>query len=215
MQVKIFDGLYAFLWQSYRENNCNAYFIDNGKRILIDPGHLHLLGHVENGLKDLKIRIPEVDVVIITHGHPDHLEGAAKFSKTSLLAMSGEEYLLLRQLAGAYMQCPEPDILLREGELQIGSHQFEVLVTPGHSPASLCLYWPQKKALFTGDVIFSQSIGRSDLPGGDGAQLKASIERLSRLDIDYLLPGHGEPVLGKESVRENFRAIMEYWFRYL
>jgi len=213
--MKICEGVHAFIWRSASENNCNAYLIENGKRILIDPGHAHLLRNVENGLDDLKIGISGVDVVIITHAHPDHLEGAERFVKTALLAMNGEEYELLRRLAGHYIQCPEPDVLLQEGDLVIGDLQFDVLVTPGHSPASICLYWPLRKALFTGDVVFSQSIGRSDLPGGDGARLKESIERLSQLDVEYLLPGHGEPVIGKAAVEENFRAIKEYWFQYL
>jgi hydroxyacylglutathione hydrolase len=213
--MKISDEIEAFIWRNYSENNCNAYLIANDKRILIDPGHAHLLRHVEDGLLKIKVDITDIDVVLVTHAHPDHFEGAAKLMKTALFAMSHEEYEILKQLAGHYMQCPEPDFLLQEGELVVGDEHFEVLVTPGHSPASICLYWPKRKALFTGDVVFRESIGRSDLPGGDGSRLKESIERLSHLDVEYLLPGHGEPVIGKAAVRKNFQAIKDYWFQYL
>ena len=90
-----------------------------------------------------------------------------------------------------------------------------MLVTPGHSPGSICLYWPDRKVLFTGDVVFNQSIGRTDLPGGSSGDLKKSIIRLSKLDVEYLLTGHGEMVTGREKVQENFHMIQDYWFNYL
>jgi glyoxylase-like metal-dependent hydrolase (beta-lactamase superfamily II) len=88
-------------------------------------------------------------------------------------------------------------------------------MTPGHSPGSLCLYWPDRKVLFTGDVVFFQGIGRTDLPGGNGTELKKSIQRISQLDTEYLLTGHGEILVGKEAIKENFQKIEAYWFNYL
>ena len=84
-----------------------------------------------------------------------------------------------------------PDILLQEGDLNVGDLRFQVIHTPGHSPGSVCLYWSDKKVLFTGDVVFNQGVGRTDLPGGNGQKLKQSILTISRLDVDYLLSGHG------------------------
>lgn len=214
--MNICEGIQAAIWRNPTENNCNAYLIESDRRILIDPGHAHLLRHVEIALQDAISDLSVIDMVLVTHGHPDHLEGAASLMKKSaLFAMGGTEYQILKKMAGRYIQCPEPDLFLREGELQIGDESFDVLETPGHSPASLCFYWPRRRALFTGDVVFNRSIGRSDLPGGNSAQLKKSIQRLAELDIEYLLPGHGEPVIGKAAVQENFQVIENYWFRYL
>ena len=108
-----------------------------------------------------------------------------------------------------------PDILLQEGELNVGDLKFQVVHTPGHSPGSVCLYWPDKKVLFTGDVVFNQGVGRMDLPGGNGQNLKQSIRTISRLDVDYLLSGHGDPVAGREHVNANFSDIERMWFSYL
>ena len=213
--MKICEDLHAAIWRNPQENNCNAYWIEKSKRILIDPGHANLLRHVEITMRETKTDLSGIDVVLVTHGHPDHLEGAGILKKSALFGMSAQEHDLIKKLAGRYIQCPEPDFFLKEGELIIGDVTFEVLETPGHSPSSLCFYWTEKKALFSGDVVFDRSIGRSDLPGGNGAELKKSIQRLAKLDIEFLLPGHGEPVIGKKAVEENFQAIADYWFRHL
>ena len=213
--MKVFDSLHAFIWQDHSDNNCNTYLIDADKKILIDPGHLHLFSPIERELKKLKITPDQIDVVIATHGHPDHLEAAGEFKKPTLFAMNQEEHALISELAAAYFKVPEADFFLTEGDLTIGKLDFQVLVTPGHSPGSICLYWPDRKVLFTGDVVFNQSIGRTDLPGGSSGDLKKSIIRLSKLDVEYLLTGHGEMVTGREKVQENFHMIQDYWFNYL
>ncbi len=213
--MKMFDGCHAFIWNHYSENNCNCYFIDGDKKILIDPGHEHLFRHVEDGLQRLGIGLKDIDLVVATHGHPDHLEGARKFGRPTLFAMNKEEYDYLCALAGHYYKVPEPDFFLAEGELLVGGESFQVISAPGHTPASVCLYSPAKQALFTGDVVFNQGIGRTDLPGGSGEMLKASIEKISGLEVEYLLPGHGDPVVGREAVQANFRGIRDYWYPYL
>ncbi|MBN1613376.1 MAG: MBL fold metallo-hydrolase [Deltaproteobacteria bacterium] len=213
--MKIFDGLYGFIWNDYSENNCNTYLIDGDRKILVDPGHRHLFGHVERQLKALNLSRDDIDVVIITHGHPDHQEAWEIFGNRTRMAISIEDHELLKKLAGHYFKVPEPDFFLREGDLTIGSHHFQVLLTPGHSPGSICLYWPERKALFAGDVVFNRGIGRTDLPGGNGDLLKESIRRISTLDIEYLLTGHGPIVKGADEVQLNFRMIEDQWFDYL
>jgi len=213
--MNIFKGLHAFIWQDYTENNCNTYLTDASKEILIDPGHAHLFDHVKNGMAALNISLDQIDVVIATHGHPDHLEAVRSFDKPTLFAMNMEEYQFISELAGDSVKIPRPDFFLKEGDLIIGDERFEVISTPGHSPGSICLYWRDKKALFTGDVIFNQGIGRTDLPGGDGSLLKESINRIKTLDVEYLLTGHGNIVEGREAIKANFQNIENYWFNYL
>ena len=219
--MKIRDHLHAFPWLNPTANNCNTYLIEGEKRILVDPGHHHLFAHVREGLSELSLTPLDIDVVIITHGHPDHMEGVKIFAKTAtLIAISGTELDFIKSVAPHYGEALgisgfEPEILLQEGDLKVGNLAFQVIKTPGHSPGSICLYWPEKKTLITGDVVFNQGVGRTDLPGGSGEELKKSIHALSLLETETLLPGHGEILSGRESVDANFRHIKRDWFPYL
>ena len=83
---------------------------------------------------------------------------------------------------------------------------------PGHSPGHVALYWPSKKALFAGDVVFSQNVGRTDFPGGDSRLLKESIRSLSKLDAEYMLAGHLGIVSGAKNVARNFQFVVDRVF---
>jgi hydroxyacylglutathione hydrolase len=219
--MKLSELLHAFVWRDPTANNANTYFISGSKKILIDPGHNHLFGNVKDHLSKLSITPQDIDLILLTHGHPDHVEAVRSFSNSqALIALHETELNFIKTLAPHYGVAMgitnfEPPLLLREGDLQVGDLRFQVIHAPGHSPGSICLYWPQEKALFTGDVIFYQGIGRTDLPGGDGQALKESIRRLSTLEVEHLLPGHGEVVSGAPLVKRNFSEVEHVWFQYI
>jgi hydroxyacylglutathione hydrolase len=218
------DNLYAYVWKG-NDNNCNSYifagvFNDN-KHIIIDPGHavtpyLHepaydvLSGEIsKDGLK-----AEDIGMIILTHAHPDHFGAAKKFKERSqaLIALHKEEEPAYKLLGGGQI-----DLYLEEGELKadkLVQSRLEIYHTPGHSPGEISVYWPAKKALAVGDVIFYRNTGRSDLPGGNPNLLKQSIDRLSELDVEYLLCGHpyDNPgvIQGKDAVRKNFAFIQEH-----
>ncbi|MCF8053002.1 MAG: MBL fold metallo-hydrolase [Desulfobacterales bacterium] len=222
--MELTPNMHAFLWTSPRINNCNTYLIrSKEKNILIDPGHAAYFDHVREGLSRLSLPLGDIDLVIGTHAHPDHIEAVQLFEGTqALFAMHTAEWELVQEMAPfleASMNIDlarfTPDFFLTEGELKIGEARLDVYHTPGHSPGAVTLYWPEQKALFAGDLIFKDGLGRSDLPGGSGSQLKDSIRRMAELDADWLLPGHGEIVSGEAAVKANFEQVERVWFGYI
>jgi len=213
--MNVVDSLHAFIWRDMTTNNCNSFFIDGPVKVLIDPGHRHLFEHVRKGLGELNLSLEDIDVVMITHGHPDHFEAVQEFPDATLLAMAQEEFEFIKKATGNYYKVREPAFYLQGGDLHVGDHHFQIIPTPGHSPGSISIYWRDYKVLFTGDVIFKRSVGRTDLPGGKGRLLRESIETLATLEVEYLMPGHGEIITGTKNVRENFEIVKRMWYNYL
>jgi len=221
--MQLTDQLHAFIWESYTVNNCNTYFIDGPTRILIDPGHIRLFDHVQRGLANLGLTIDDIGLVVCTHAHPDHIEAVQLFKDTNaLIAIHEREWQLVKEMEtqisaslGVDLEAITPDFFLKEGDFSVQTLSFKVLHSPGHSPGSATLYWVDQKALFTGDVIFKESVGRTDLPGGNGSALKESIRQLQTLDVEWLLSGHGEVIAGSKAVQENFDQVVNYWFNYI
>jgi hydroxyacylglutathione hydrolase len=221
--MQISPQLHAFIWRSSASNNCNTYLIDGPARILIDPGHLQHFEHVQTGLSELGIPLEDIDLIICTHAHLDHLEAVQLFSELpALFATHAVEWQTVRAMAerldpsrGSQLLSQAPDFFLGEGELKVKGVVLDVYHCPGHSPGSVSLYWAEEKALITGDLIFKDGVGRTDLPQGNGQQLKDSIKKIAGLDAASLLSGHGDVVLGEEDVASNFKQVEERWFAYI
>lgn len=229
--MKLNDRFYAYLWQGYG-NNCNSFIYRGELTVLIDPGHVinesgeQCLEILSGSISADGIKLEEIEVILCTHGHPDHVEAAGLIRERSgaRLAIHREDAFFLeameqRLAAAATQKMPPlaPDFYLQEGELNLGSSEaadsIRVIHTPGHSPGSLCFYFPKEEALVTGDTVFEGSIGRSDLPGGDFEALGRSIASLARLDgAALLLPGHMGPVRGAENIRRNFDLVQRMFF---
>ncbi len=214
--MELFQGLHVFPWLNPTVNNCNTYLLNGSVRVLIDPGHKHLSGHVKDELQKLNLSPRDINTILITHGHPDHMEGIELF-QDSKICMHREEYNFIREVAPHYGGIFEgtgfePHILLQEGTLKIGEFELMIIHTPGHSPGSICIYWPEKKTLVSGDLVFAGGVGRTDLPGGNSDELKRSIRKVMDLDMEYLLPGHGEFLNGSSAIKENFQEIESFYF---
>lgn len=187
--------------------NCSI-FGDEASReaIVIDPGD-----NIDQILAVLEKHGLKVKAIVITHAHIDHIGGAAKL-KTATGApvyMNENDQTLYDQLdmqAGWMgMKTPartEIDNKVREGDsLTLGGAAFHVLDTPGHTQGSISLWIPAENKLIAGDTLFRDSIGRTDLPGGDGRQIIESIHtKLLTLPEDAtVIPGHGpNTTIGRE-----------------
>jgi len=232
--VKLAEKFYCYVWQG-RGNNCNAILWPSVLRgehphVLVDPGHVrNELGEpcfdsLAQAMEKDDFKMEDIGLVIATHSHPDHIEAAELVVGKSgaSFTLSREEDEFYRTMGKAFFQAfggkpPQvnPSFYLKEGDLSLGAKDdklaVKVFLTPGHSPGSVSLYLEEDKILISGDVVFAGSIGRTDFPGGSPSLLRKSIDELSQLDVEYLVPGHstemGSIIAGKDKVRRNFYTV--------
>jgi hydroxyacylglutathione hydrolase len=232
--VKLTDKFYCYVWEG-RGNNCNAVLWPSVLRgepphILIDPGHIRdelgeaCFDSLAQAMEKDGFKMEDIGLVIATHSHPDHIEAVELIVKKSgaLFALSREEDEFYRTMGKSFFQMfgakpPQvnPSFFLKEGDLSLGAKEdklaVKVLLTPGHSPGSVCLYLEEDRILISGDVVFAGSVGRTDFPGGSASLLRKSIDELSKLNVEYLVPGHstemGSVIAGKDKVRRNFYTV--------
>ncbi len=188
---------------------CNCTILGDeeaGEAIVIDPGDE--VGRIQRRLTSLGLKLKQI---LVTHAHIDHVGGALKLKRlTGAPIFLNESDLPLLKMMKAQagwlgVATPEtapPDEILSDG-LSVGLDRYpaQVLHTPGHTQGSVCLHFTPLKMLIAGDTLFAGSIGRTDLPGGNHAQIIDSIEtRLLALpDETKVLPGHGpETTIGQE-----------------
>ncbi|WP_321472743.1 MBL fold metallo-hydrolase [uncultured Paludibaculum sp.] len=195
--------------------NCSIFGDETSREaIVVDPGD----GEDLDTIQDLLTRHGlTVKAIFITHAHIDHIGGAAKLKALTgaPVYMNKEDQELYDYLdaQAQWLNMPTPDrtgidIPAREGDtLRLGSSDFHVLHTPGHTQGSLCLFIPAEKKLIAGDTLFRDSIGRTDLPGGNGRQILSSIHTklLTLPEETQVICGHGEATtIGREKQRNPF-----------
>ena len=244
--MKLTDNLFCYIWAGRGNNCHSYLFSNvlSGERphVLIDPGCVlnemqeRCLDRLTASILQDGMKPEEIGLIINTHSHVDHCGASEALANMGSEAGTGNRALItlsktedeyrrgpglhLHRMLGMIPEDFEPDFYLQEGELKLGNGgkncTLQVIYTPGHCPGSISIYDPQHKALVAGDAVFNKSVGRTDFPGGDGTVLKQSIEQLSELDVEYLLPGHstefGNIIQGKEKVEENFAFIKKSYF---
>ncbi len=192
----------------------NAYLIADpasGEAAVIDPAWDGAVIMAEAARRGWRI-----GHLWLTHAHFDHFGGAAAIADgldhSPVVAIHPADRLLWRAQGGAPLfgmridVGPEPDFDLQHGQiLHLGGNTFEVRHTPGHTPGHVVYYCAAEKLVFCGDLIFRESIGRTDLPGGDYETIIESIRSqiLSLPEDTRLLSGHGEATTVGDEIRYN------------
>jgi hydroxyacylglutathione hydrolase len=193
--------------------NCSVFGDETtGEAVVIDPGDE--IGRITAILDKHHLR---VKAIIVTHAHIDHIGGAQKLKALTgapvyMNANDQELYDHIdEQAQWLSVATPEKtgiDVNAREGEsVKLGAAEFQVLETPGHTQGSISVWIPAENKLVAGDTLFLDSIGRTDLPGGDHRQILRSIhDKLLPLDdAVVVIPGHGaNTTIGRERRRNPF-----------
>lgn len=206
LQVQTF----TFLPQAFAEN---TYVVadENGACVVIDPGC-----YTATEQSSLSAFIEDkgwtLEKILLTHAHIDHIAGLKYLHdkyQVPIYAHIEEKFNIERaaDYAGFFgfsmEQPPMPDHWIDEGDVvKFGSVAFQVLFTPGHSPGHISFYHPESHRLFSGDVIFRDSFGRTDLPGGSFEVLRETILRkvLVLPEETQIYAGHMEPTtVGREN----------------
>ena len=187
--------------------NCSVFGDEQSREaIVVDPGDeiASVLGIVaRHGLT--------VKAIVITHAHIDHIGGAQKLKQATgapvYMNLKDAELQKMMPVQAQWLGMPAPeavaiDVAANDGDkLLVGATEVRVLHTPGHTQGSISLWIPSERKLLAGDTLFRGSIGRTDLPGGDGRQILRSIrDRLLPLPPEtVVIPGHGEnTTIGEE-----------------
>lgn len=209
--------------------DCNHWVITadsgaEGSDIIFDPGNANYIVRLAAEMKKDGIEPGNIGTIVNTHQHIDHASGNESFKKLSgakiLTHPVQKENYQLVVIDGSRLFGDEPvefkeDALIENDCLTAAGLEFECIPSPGHSPDSVCYYLRSKKILICGDVLFEMNTGRVDLPGGNADALKKSIDALSELDIELLLPGHMGGVTGAENIKKNFAYIKQNIYPWL
>lgn len=188
----------------------NSYLAVQGQEaVAVDAG-----GSPEPMLRLIKKLGLKLTHVLLTHLHFDHTYGAQALHEATgapILACAGDAPLMETELGlGGFMGFPKIRPFtytpLAEGPATFLGQPCEVLATPGHTPGGVSFYFPESKALFSGDLIFYRSVGRTDFPGGSTQILLDSVKKVLALPDDTVIyPGHGpETSVGDERLHNPY-----------
>jgi len=208
--MQVFKNIFLIDGVDY---DSNIYIVDGA--IVVDAGTGNFFKEIKDEIKNLGLDPVKLKTLINTHAHFDHVGGNKKFKDwlgIRIMAYQSdakqiEQGEVLSELFKTKFEKVSVDSVLHEGDvLKTKNFSFEVIHTPGHTPGSICLYEKSKGILISGDTVFSDGIGRTDLPGGSPRDMANSLKRLSKLKINYIFPGHGS--VRTEKIGALFKQVL-------
>ncbi|QSH40225.1 MBL fold metallo-hydrolase [Lentisphaerota bacterium ZTH] len=188
------------------ETNCYLVYVEpTGRLYIIDPG-----ADPDVVIADANKYEYDEAVILLTHAHVDHIGAVSQIARklnVKQIYLHNDGVALYKSPDNHLMPYVQRAENLPDVTQEISKPDFEIIETPGHTPGGVCFYFKAIPALFVGDTLFAGSIGRTDLPGGNSAQLIKSIrEKLMILPDDLkVYPGHGPTsTIGREKKSNPF-----------
>tara|TARA_Y100000996_G_scaffold124947_1_gene94278 strand:- start:211 stop:849 length:639 start_codon:yes stop_codon:yes gene_type:complete len=203
----------SFTFNPYQENTY-LIFDDSKEAVVIDPGNYEAYENelISKFIDENKLQLKKI---ILTHCHIDHCLGNKylneKYGAELLIPFDERDlYKNVENIAtlfgfANYLHLDENEYLKEKDKIEFGDIKLDVLFLPGHSPGHLAFYFKNDNVCFSGDVLFYNSIGRTDLPGGDHDTLINSIKnKLFLLNPNTIIyPGHGQKTILKNEMKDN------------
>ena len=203
----------SFTFNPYQENTY-LIFDDSKEAVVIDPGNYEAYENelISKFIDENKLQLKKI---ILTHCHIDHCLGNKylneKYGAELLIPFDESDlYKNVENIAtlfgfANYSHLDENKYLKEKDKIEFGNIKLDVLFLPGHSPGHLAFYFKNDNVCFSGDVLFYNSIGRTDLPGGDHDTLINSIKnKLFLLNPNTIIyPGHGQKTILKNEMKDN------------
>ncbi len=197
----------------------NIYLVEDEDPLVVDAGTGM---YADTVLEEIARIVPlrSVGRIVLTHSHYDHMGGAAAIQRATGAKVylheaeqaplrAGDHSLTVSDMFGSRPDSLDIEPLKGGQRLRTGKSEFEVVHTPGHSPGSICLLDRTTRSAIVGDTVFCDGgVGRWDLPGGDLAELRASLDKLEQWDLRNVYPGHG--LYAEGDARRHLRMAREY-----
>lgn len=198
--VELMPGIYQFRGE---KPGSHVYLIKGDtKNVLIDTGVAGKFPVLKRRFTELDMRVKDVNLIILTHEHYDHIGATAFFHRTAVIAAHclaanklelQDEFVTFRKYKDQPSKPFWVDIWLEDGTIiDLGNYELQVIHTPGHTSGCICLYEPRARLLFTGDTVFAGGTLSEIAVGGNVSDYVNSVRRLSNLKIKQLYPGHGK-----------------------
>jgi len=173
MIKQIKDNIWKLSFKSYGSHVYLIYL--DGKKIVIDTASDLDKKELISNLKELNLTPKQIDIILLTHNHPDHVGNINLFENAVIYGNKAD-----------FSSKKVYDI----NKLKIKG--LKIMHTPGHTKGGICIYLAKQKILFSGDTLFGRGIvGRTDLEGGSSSKLAGSLKKLKKVDYRILCPGHG------------------------
>jgi len=195
VKVKSTEELNIYAVVSYGISS-NIYILESeGEKAIIDIGYGPPHSNINEILENLGINIKEVGKILITHRHKDHTRELKRFinenEEAEIYIHRNDRDIVIESLK---IDKDRVQTIYGDEEIDIGKIKVKVIHTPGHTSGSVCFKYEEN--IFTGDLVFTNGLyGRTDLPSGNHKELTKSLEKILRLNVNSILPGHGEIAL--------------------